>query len=145
VAAPLVTKAQLEACLGPDVVRRIFDQNGDGVADKAALDQICAHASSKVRGAIPGYDPAELTPENSLISTELARLALDAAVALTAKWFPAATPFATTWIEMMSQVDKELEMVRKGQANLGARTNPAEADHSVSVASSDPGQGSYWP
>lgn len=140
---PLVTKAQLEACLGAPTVERLFDHNNDSAADKPSVDQICAHASSKVRGAIPGYDPADLTPANAIISTELSRLALDAAVALTAKWFPGSSPF--NWLELMGQVDKELEMVRKGQANLGSRTNPTEADQSVSVVSGAPSQADYWP
>lgn len=140
---PLVTKADIESCLGADTVRRLFDHNNDGAADKPSLDQICKNASSKVRGAIPGYDPADLTPANAIISTELARLALDAAVALIAKNWSASSSF--TWLDLMGQVDKELEMVRKGQANLGARTNPTEADHSVSVVSSGVSQSSYWP
>lgn len=140
---PLITKADIESCLGADVVRRLFDHNSDGVADKPSLDQICRNASSKVRGAIPGYDPADLTPANALIATELARLALDAAVALIAKNWPASSPF--TWLDLMGQVDKELEMVRKGQANLGSRTNPTEADQSISVSSGPNLVSCWWP
>lgn len=142
-ADPLVTKEQIVACLGEDMFARLFDHNDDGASDKPSIDQICAHASSKVRGAIPGYDPADLTPANALISTELERLALDSAVALIAKWWPGSLPF--TWLELMQQLDKELEMIRKGQANLGARTNPTEADHSLSVVSGGPSQSGYWP
>lgn len=141
--APIITRAQLEACLGAQTVERLFDHNVDGVPDKPSLDQICAHASSKVRGAIPAYDPNDLSPENAAIATELSRLALDAAVAMIAKWWPGS--IAMNWIELMQQLDKELEMVRKGQANLGSRTNPTEADNSVSVVSNVSSAIDYWP
>jgi hypothetical protein len=141
-ADPLVTRAQLEACLGADVIRRFFDKNNDGVADKPSVDLICQHATSKVIASIPGYNPADLTPANAAVSTELSRLALDAAVAMIAKWWPSASPF--TWVDLMAQLDRELDMVRKGQANLGSRTNPAEADHSVSVVSGA-SSADFWP
>ncbi len=138
----LVTRAKIEACIGAVTVQRLFDHNNDGAADKPSIDLICDQASSKVRGALPGHDPATLTAANALISTELARLALNAALAQIAIWFPGSTPF--NGFELMAQTDRELEMVRRGQANLGSRSNPAEADHAVSVVSGLPG-GDFWP
>jgi hypothetical protein len=145
-ADPLVTRADIEAAIGRDTVERLFDHNNDGVPDKPSLDLVCKHASSKVRGAIPAYDPADLTPANALISTELNRLAVDTAVAIIAKHWPGSAG-SYNWLELMGQVDKELEMVRKGQANLGSRTNPTEEDHSVSVASNTThtSNADYWP
>lgn len=132
---PLVTAADLRARLGADTVTRCFDHNSDSAADIPALDSICNDASSKVRGALglvfdlDGFDPT--------IATELKRLALDAAIAMTARDFPAAV--TRNWVELMDQVDRDLAAVRKGMANLGTKQTPEPAaNHGVRVTSGNP-------
>lgn len=142
-ADPLVTKAQLEARLGAKQFERIFDDNNDGVSDKLSETQLREDASSKVRGGLPGYNPDDMTPANALISGELRRIALDACVAMCAQRRP--TVLKMDWKELMDSVNSDLERIRKGQATLGANTNPGPADQSVAVASGDAGQSQYWP
>jgi phage gp36-like protein len=139
----LVTKAQLEARLSKVTVQRIFDDNNDGVADTDPVTQLLKDASSKVRGALPGYDPDTLTAANAAISEELRRIALDAAVAMAAQRRPTIVK-GIDWKEMMEQVDNDLEKVRKGQATLGANTNPTPADHSVTVVTSAVGSSASY-
>lgn len=132
---PLVTAQNLRDRLGDDVVVRFFDHNSDSAADPPALASICADASSKVRGALGlVYDLDNFDPT---IATELKRLALDAAIAMTARDFPAAV--ARNWIELMDQVDRDLAAVRKGMANLGTKQAPEPAaNHGGDVTSGDP-------
>jgi phage gp36-like protein len=139
---PLVTAQNLRDRLGNDVIVRFFDHNNDSEADPAALTSICADASSKVRGALGlVYDLDNFDPT---IATELKRLALDAAIAMTARDFPAAV--ARNWVELMQQVDQELSAVRKGMANLGTKSAPEPAaNHGVRIASGNPDAPNCFP
>lgn len=142
-ADPLVTRAQLETRIGAVTLQRVADDNNDSVADKVVIDQILEDASGYVRGGMPQHDPDDLTPANALITTELRRLALDVAEMMCAKRRP--TILKKPWMDLKDSIDKDLDRLIKGQRSLGSKTNPVPADHSVSVASGDPGQGSYWP
>jgi hypothetical protein len=123
VAEALITKTDLERRLGPDVVRRIFDHNSDGVADAASLTQICEDASSKVRGALGlVYDLDQFDPT---IATELRRIALDAALAMTARDFHGAYP--RDWGMLWEQVKSDLADIRKGMSNLATKEPPERA------------------
>lgn len=144
-AAPLITRKQLENRLGREVVQRIYDDNNDGVADADPINQVLSDASSKVRGGLPLYNPDDLTPANALLTDELRRLALDAAVAMTAQRHPGYTKY--NWVELMEQIDADLDRIRKGQASLGSNASPTPADHSISVVSGVPNYPPYdfWP
>jgi hypothetical protein len=139
--AAMVTKAQLERRLGSSVVRRLYDDNNDGAGDPDPILQLCEDGSSKIRGALPLYNPDDLSPANALLTTELRRLSLDAAAAMAAQRIGS----GMDWVSLMAQVDADLDRIRKGQASLGSNSNPAPAEHSVAVVSGEPSQGSYWP
>lgn len=120
---PFVSRARLEGRLGADTVRRIFDHNNDGVADKPSLDAIFEDAESKVRGAIgPVYVQALLDP---VTGKELRRIGLDAAIAMIARDFQGAYP--RDWEPLMIQVDRDLKAVRLTMANLGTDESPEPA------------------
>jgi hypothetical protein len=145
-AAPLITKAQLEARVGTTQLQRCCDDNNDGIGDKIVIDQLLDDASGYVRGGMPQHDPDDVTPANALVTGELRRLALDAAVMMLAERRPTiikGIPAATR----RESLDASLERLLKGQRSLGSKTNPTPADHSVSVASSTThtGAADYWP
>lgn len=139
---PLVTKLDLERRLGASFVRRVFDQNNDGLADNPSVDELCLSASSKVRGGlglvydIDSFDPA--------IATELKRVATDCALAMLARDYPAAYP--RDWVPLMQQVDQDISNVRKGVANLGTKQAPeSAANHGVRVVSGNPASPDCFP
>jgi hypothetical protein len=139
--AAMITAAEVRHRLGPDRVRRLYDDNNDGTADKDPLQQLAEDASSKVRGGLPAYDPDDLTPANAALTTELRRLSLDAAEAMAAR----RPGSGIDWVPLMQQVDLDLDRIRKNQATLGSKASPAPADTSVSVVSGSASQADYWP
>lgn len=141
-ATPLVTRAQLEARVGATQLQRCVDDNNDGAADKVVVDQLLADASGYVRGGMPQHDPDDLTPANALVTDELRRLALDAAVLMLAERRP--TIIKRNVERLREALDASLERLLKGQRSLGSKTNPTPADHSVSIVSGAPA-GDYWP
>lgn len=136
----MITAEEVRRRLGTDRVRRLYDDNNDGAADVGPLQQLAEDASSKIRGGLPGYNPDDLSPANAALTTELRRLALDAAMAMAAQ----RSGSAMDWVPMMQQVDADLALVRKGQASLGSNANPTPEDHAVVVVSAAP-SGDYWP
>lgn len=136
----IITADEVKRRLGPDRVRRLYDDNHDGIADVDPLRQLAEDASSKIRGALPGIDPDDITLANAALTTELRRLALDAAAAMAHQRCGS----GMDWVPMMQQVDADLDRIRKGQASLGSKTNPEPADHGVAVVSGPP-SGDYWP
>jgi phage gp36-like protein len=135
-AEPIITKQQLVARLGLVQFTRVFDDNNDGAADKLSEEQIRKDASGKVRGALGlVYDAALL---NADTSDELVRVTLDVAEAMATKRRPSILK-GGDWVEMMKQADKDLEMLRKGVANLGITTAPEPAaNHGVRITSGNP-------
>lgn len=142
-AAPLITKAQVEARVGATQLQRCCDDNNDGQGDKIVIDQLLDDASGYVRGGMPQHDPDDLTPANALVTGELRRLALDAAVMMLAERRP--TIIKRNAEKMRENLEGELERLLKGQRSLGSKTSPTPADHSVSVVSGNSGQSDYWP
>lgn len=142
-ADPLVTKAQLESRVGSTQLQRCVDDNGDGVGDKIVLDQLLDDASGYVRGGMPQHDPDDLTPANALVTGELRRLALDAAVMMLAERRP--TIIKRSAEKMRENIESDLERLLKGQRSLGSNTSPAPADNTISVVSNGVGQADYWP
>lgn len=141
-AAPLITKAQLEARVGAVQLQRCCDDNNDGQGDKIVIDQLLADASGYVRGGMPQHNPDDLTPANALVTDELRRFALDAAVMMLAERRP--TIIKRNADKMRENLDQGLERLIKGQRTLGSNTAPAPADQSISVVSTVPSGGSYW-
>jgi hypothetical protein len=142
-ADPLVTKAQLESRVGATQLQRCCDDNGDGVGDTIVLDQLLDDASGYVRGGMPQHDPDDLTAANALVTGELRRLALDAAVMMLAERRP--TIIKRNAEKMRENIESDLERLLKGQRSLGSNTSPAPADNTISVVSNGVGQADYWP
>jgi hypothetical protein len=139
---PLVTRQNIERRLGADFTQRILDHNNDGVTDLPTIDEICADASSKVRGGlgliydIDTFDPA--------IATELKRIALDCALAMIARDFQGAYP--KDWVALMDRVDLDIANVRKGLANLGTKQAPEPAaNQGVRVTSGNAAAPNVYP
>lgn len=141
--APLITKAQLEARIGADILRRCCDDNNDLVADPIVVDQLLADASGYVRGGMPQHNPDDLTPANAIVTDELRRLALDAAVLMLAERRPMIVKRSVE--NMREALNTCLERLLKGQRSLGSNTAPTPADNTLSVASSGVSESSYWP
>jgi hypothetical protein len=120
---PFITKAQLEKRLSSIIVKRIYDDDNDGVADTDPLDQLCMDASSKVRGKLgPVYNPDLL---DSATVDEIRRITLDQAHAMAAQRFPEV--LRIDGFRLMEQADKDLKALRIGDANLGVNGSPEPA------------------
>lgn len=143
--APLITKDQLAAKVGATQLDRCCDDNNDGQGEKVVIDQLLADASGYVRGGMPQHDPDDLTPANALVTDELRRLALEAAVMMLAERRP--TIIKRNADKLRENLDNSLERLLKGQRSLGSKTSPTPADTSVSVVSSatTSGTADYWP
>ncbi len=141
--APLITRAQLEARVGAVQLQRCCDDNNDGQGDKIVIDQLLADASGYVRGGMPQHNPDDLTPANALVTDELRRLGLDAAVLMLAERRP--TIIKRNTEKLREALEASLDRLIKGQRSLGSKTSPAPADQSVAVVSGQPGQSDYWP
>lgn len=141
--APLITKEQLEARVGAVQLGRCCDDNNDSQGDKVVIDQLLDDASSYVRAGMPQHDPSDLTPANALVTGELRRLALDAAVLMLAERRP--TIIKRNIEQAREALESCLDRLLKGQRSLGSKTNPTPADNSVSVVSGGTSQADYWP
>ncbi len=142
-AEPLITRAQLEARIGAAQLQRCCDDNNDGATDKIVIDQLLEDASSYVRAGMPQHNPNDLTPANALITTELRRLALDAAVLMLAERRP--TIIKRNVEALREALEACLDRLLKGQRSLGSNTNPAPADNSVTVVGGLPLYPDFWP
>lgn len=125
------TKAQFEARLSAKKVKRIYDDNSDGVADVDPVNQLRADATSKVRSYIePMGIMTTLLPlfnqttgevlTNSVLPDEIIRLSLDVGVALAAQRHPEV--MRQDWRLLMEQCDKDLARLRDGKTSLGGGT-----------------------
>lgn len=126
-----VTKAQIEARLSAKRLKRIYDDNSDGLADVDAVNQLRADASSKVRsylepmGVMPTLEVLFNQTTGELISgkvvpDEIVRLTLDVVVALACQRFPEV--MRQDWVKLMDQCDKDLCKLRDGKTSLGGGT-----------------------
>lgn len=125
------TRAQLESRMGSRKIKRLLDDNQDGLADTDAVNQLRADASSKVRsyiepmGVMPTIEALFNQTSGELLNgkklpDELVRLALDVAVALAAQRHPEV--MRQDWRQLMEQVDKDLCKLRDGKTSLGGGT-----------------------
>lgn len=123
---PFITTTQLENRLSRTVVKQIFDDDNDGVADLAPLEQLCKDASSKLSswlGPIYPLDALRAMTADEL-PDEIVRLSLDVAQAMMAQRHPEyrrVDPF-----ELMKQAERDCERLRKNETNLGTTASPPE-------------------
>lgn len=138
----LIDQAQFEDAIGKLNVQRIYDDDGDGVADIDTVKGAMADGSSKVLGYLgPVYDVALITPEQQY---EVVRLTKDVCRAYAAQRAPEFMRGADGFA-LMKQAEKELEALRIGLTNLGTKDPPEPADRGISVVGGAPGGGDFWP
>lgn len=85
-AFPYITQTQLENRIGTHNVRRVCDDDNDGVADAAVVTSLLTDSSAIVRGHLKGV--LDLTAVAASPPEEVVRLTLDVAVAFMAMRAP---------------------------------------------------------
>ena len=122
-AAPYITKADIEARISPATVRRILDDNNDGEADVTAVDMVIQDAQSYVDARLKGhYSPIPLNKDGGDVPTEVVRLTLDVAVAYMANRHPEYV--RRDGMAMLERASKELKELQMAQARLNTDTAP---------------------
>lgn len=122
---PYITQSDLENRISANVVRRIFDDDGDGTADAAAITRILADASAKVAGYLRTmYTLADIeasTPE------EVKRITLDVAVAYLTIRNP--EYFRGDGAGLLKIAVDELKALRTGESRLDVEGSPEPAEN----------------
>lgn len=122
-ALPYWLLSDLENRLSAEVVRQVFDDNGDGVADAAVIVRLQSDSDSWVEGYLRGnYDLAAVraNPPN-----QVRRLSLDYAEACTARRH--GEYVRRDWKGMLEQAEKELRRIRSGEVRLDVEGTPEPA------------------
>jgi phage gp36-like protein len=123
-AYPYITTTDLTNRLGAFTVRRILDDNVDGVADSAPFTALIADASSKVAGYLQGV--YSLSAVAASTPREVIRLTLDVAVAMCAQRHPEVMR-GIDWVELMKAANHDLEQLRKNVVGLDTDASPNPA------------------
>ena len=105
--AAYFTQSELEARVGVDVVRAIFDDNNDGTADSTPIASFIADCSSEVDSFLRPVYPLPLP----VVPNEVKRLALDVAEYRSARRFPELT--RKDWKELRRLAHEDLGNLRK--------------------------------
>lgn len=113
-ALPYWTFSDLETRLGAEVMRQVFDDDNDGSADTAAIDQLSADSDSFVEGYLRGV--YELTAVREAPPNQVKRLSLDYAVAQCAKRRPEYV--RRDFKPLEDAVRQELAEIRAGKIRL---------------------------
>lgn len=136
---PLITRAQLEARVSADLIRRLYDDDNDGAPDKETVEQLLKDASGKVAGRVAPVYPIDQLREMAAdaMPDELVRLTLDVAQALVAQRHPEYRRI--DGFELMKQAERDLKDLRDGHHNLGVKGPPEPAaNQGVRFASGNP-------
>ena len=113
----------LEHRLSTAVVRRIYDDNNDGVADATPLEQLVIDAEARFESYCRGiYILSALrdSPPN-----EAKRLCLDVAEAMACRRFPRAVN--REWQPLWEASERELKSLRRGETRLDVEGTPEPA------------------
>jgi phage gp36-like protein len=131
----IIAKADVEARLSAATVRRLLDDDNDGVADTAAVNRLIDDAESKFCGSIgPVHTVAAVIAAQP---REAKRICLDLVTAFAAQRHP--TYVRADWTELMKAAERDLERLRKGASNLGVDGAPEPAANmGGEVLSGDP-------
>ena len=105
----LIAKSELEARVSARVLTQVYDDDNDGYADEAAVNQLIRDASSYVLEFYYGNHATEVAA--ATIPTSLRRLALDAAHAYMCLRHPEYV--RGNGIKMFERVDAELKRLRE--------------------------------
>jgi phage gp36-like protein len=121
-ALPWVTQTQLEHRIGAAQVRRIYDDNRDGVADTNPVEALLLDACSFVAGGLGPHYSEETLATMATVPREITRITLDVAEAYAAKRHP--TIVKRDWGKLMEEARLDIKQVRTGKANLGTTAVP---------------------
>jgi phage gp36-like protein len=121
-----ITQEQLSKRLGPQLTKRIYDDDRDGAADTDPIAQLIADASSYVAGYLRPVYPS-LTAVNTAVLAgsvnEVVRMTLDAAEWMACKRFPEVARHKD-WDALKRANDADLTAVRKGTKRLDVEGSP---------------------
>ena len=118
-----VTKADLETTYGVDLVKRLADHDGDGVADKNVIDKACTDAQAIIDTYLAVRYELPLLDTLAEIPITVKNLAVDIA------WYRLAYNRAKQTAEMRQRYEdaiKLLERIADGKASLGIDTDEDE-------------------
>jgi phage gp36-like protein len=116
-----ITITQLQNRLGAATVRRVLDDDADGVADAGPLQSLIDDATSKVAGYLVGvYSLAAIAADPP---HEVVRLTLDVAVAMCAQRHPEVMR-GLDWVELLKAAERDLLSLRKNLTSLDAEGAP---------------------
>lgn len=120
-----ITQDQLSRRISPTSLRRIYDDNLDGVADVDPVTQLRRDASSKVAGYLVGITDlaAVQTAATADTAHEVVRITLDVAYAYAVQRFPEVMP-AVDGFKLMTQAERDLKMLRESFTQLDIETSP---------------------
>ncbi len=140
---PYISNEDVRLRLGAPKYHRLFDEDGDGLADDVnssgdtsnTVERIRRDASAKVAGYLRGiYDldaVATDTPE------EVKRLALDVFVAIAAQRHPEV--MRVEWKDLLDAVERDLRNLREGKTRLDVMGSPEPArNNGAEVLSGNP-------
>lgn len=117
---PYVTVEELRARIGGDLLDRALDDDDDGQADVAVMQEVIADASAKVAGTLRGNYDLGVVAENT--PREVKRLTLELATCYIAQRHPEVVRF--DWEPRMKQVNTDLKAIRSGENRLDAAGPP---------------------
>lgn len=124
-----ITAEQLRDRLSGTKLRRLTDDNRDGVADPAVLTQVRKDASSKVASYlrdITDLAAVETAAQNDS-AHEVARLTLDVAEYMLFKRHPEAAR-GHDWVELMRACNAELKLLRDAYTKLDVEDDGVGTD-----------------
>ncbi len=123
---PWLTQTDLEDRIGSELVRRLYDDDKDGVPDPGPVDRVLRDACSFVAGGLgPHYTVALLTTM-ATVPEEIVRVSLDVAEAYAAKRYPRVVK--RDWIPLMNEARLDIKQIRTGAANLGVTGSPEPSE-----------------
>jgi len=119
-ALPYWTLTDLEDRLSAETVRQVFDDDGDGTADTAAIARLQADCDSFVEGYLRGV--YSLTAVRAAPPNQVKRLSLDYAEVVCAKRH--GEYVRRNWKDLLDALTKELMAIRNGVIRLDVEGTP---------------------
>lgn len=121
-----IDEAMLRNRLSAAVVRRIYDDNNDGIADADPMTQLIEDAEGRFEAYCSGIYP-DLTALRASGSNEARRLVLDLAEAMACRRFPKAAN--REWLPLWQAIEAELKGLRRRETRLDITTAPEPASN----------------
>jgi hypothetical protein len=135
-----ITSAQASTRLSPRVFARIFDDDGDGVADTGVVSQFIADASGKVASVLQGVVSDLATVQAAATAGtahEVVRLTLDVFCYMAWQRHPEASP-THDWVAVLKAINHDLDNLRKSYTTLDTNSAPNPPANTGGVVFPDP-------